>query len=489
MNCYLKFIFAVSIALVQSATAANNASPWENTVVSIEISRKQYDFFQPWNSRMDTSRKNGFVVADKKILTSADALNDRTLVRLQKGGRGKWYNAELTWIDYHANLALLETSDTNFWNGMKPVELADPVPRQGPAQIVRWRSGNLELRKAEITRMIIKQSRNSYVDYMFMEADSEINGAGWSELAIADGKALGLVCAHDNNVCTIIPGPFIRKVLEMHQSVPAKNLGFFNFVWQRSLNPTVLQYLKLPGEPKGVLVVDNRDLEGHPGSLKPRDIILNIAGFDIDTEGNYEDPDYGNLSLEYLSSRRHCAGDEIPITIWREGKQQEVRYRLPVVSYSQQLVPQNVFDQQPEYLMVAGLVFQPLNEPYLRNWGGDWRRRAPFRLMYYTQEKITPERPSRVVLSMVLPDPLNIGYQDYRFLSVDQINGKSISNLRQAAEAFQNPKDGYHMIEFGLGQSPRRMVLDANAINAANKRIMQRYGMDKDREITQAVQP
>jgi len=43
---------------------------------------------------------------------------------------------------------------------------------------------------------------------------------------------------------------------------------------------------------------------------------------------------------------------------------------------------------------------------------------APFRLSYYNSENPTPERPALLVLSVVLPDQYNIGYQDVRFLVV-----------------------------------------------------------------------
>jgi len=36
---------------------------------------------------------------DHEILTTAEDLNDRTLVRIQKNGRGKWTNAQVKWID------------------------------------------------------------------------------------------------------------------------------------------------------------------------------------------------------------------------------------------------------------------------------------------------------------------------------------------------------------------------------------------------------
>ena len=32
--------------------------------------------------------------------------------------------------------------------------------------------------------------------------------------------------------------------------------------------------------------------------LKPRDVLLNIDGFDLDIQGDYQDPDFGSLTLE-----------------------------------------------------------------------------------------------------------------------------------------------------------------------------------------------
>ena len=100
------------------------ASVWEKSVVKVEVSRNIYDYYQPWNRRNDRSAKNGLVVGVRQILTTAQDLSDRTLVRLQKGGRGKWTNAKVDWIDYHANLALLTTDDAAFWTDLQPANLA-----------------------------------------------------------------------------------------------------------------------------------------------------------------------------------------------------------------------------------------------------------------------------------------------------------------------------------------------------------------------------
>ena len=81
----------------------------------------------------------------------------------------------------------------------------------------------------------------------------------------------------------------------------------------------------------------------------------------------------------------------------------------------------------------------PLSNQYLRAWGDDWKRRAPFRLNYYNNEPATKERPALVVLSTVLPDAYNLGYQDTRLLVLDRVNGKLISRLSDVEAALASP--------------------------------------------------
>jgi hypothetical protein len=124
-----------------------------------------------------------------------------------------------------------------------------------------------------------------------------------------------------------------------------------------------------------------------------------------------------------------------------------------------------------------------LTVPYLQSWGADWNRKAPFRLSYATREDATPEKPSYVVLSVVLPDPYNIGYQDARYLIVDTINGRKINTLHDIVLAQDDSKNGFHIVEFREGDSLRRMVLDAGQVEETTKRVLERYGIEKDRHL------
>jgi hypothetical protein len=492
LTCCLAALCADCVSAADTApprsAGVGTASFLENSLVTIDVSHKQYDYFQPWAVRTENNEKSGVVIAPRQILTTAEYLNDATLIRLQKGGRGLWVNARLQWIDYHANLALVTTGDAGFWKGLQPVLLSDHFPTEGTVQVVRWRNGNREIRKAEITRLSVQRSKLSFLEYFQASLDSEIDGAGWAEAVISDGMVHGLTCSQDAKTTEVIPSPFIRFIMEGAQkgngSYPG--LGFFDFVWQKAENPATLSHLKLPGEPMGVILNEFVGIDGTNALLQTHDVLVQIGDHAIDTDGDYSDPTYGHLSLENLATHNKWAGENVLLKVWRDGQYKEITYPLPKVHYSKELVSEQVFDQAPEYLMAGGLIFQPLTGPYLRNWGSDWRRKAPFRLAYYDQDKPTTTYPSRLLLSLVLPDACNMGYQDYRFMVLDKVNGQAISSLRQLAEALTKPINGFHEVEFAPGEAVHRLVLDAGEMEAATKRVMQRYGIEHDRVLAPA---
>ncbi|HAM72801.1 MAG TPA: hypothetical protein DCM86_14260 [Verrucomicrobiales bacterium] len=453
----------------------------QDSLVELEVNRKQYDYQTPWNRGSGSVHKSGIIVSTSEILTTADGLSERTLIRVQRGGRGKWWEATVTWIDYHANLALVGTGEAEFWKGVRPVDFAPKLTSKDDFQIHRWRSGNMEVRKAEFNQFMSTDAKLSFVQHAQVELSSEINGVGWGEPVMVGNRFAGLVTSQTRNLCVATPAPFIRFALDSRKKGTYRGLGYFDFVWQPSENPAVHQYLGFTGEPRGVVVIEGAHELGQTNLIRPHDLILEVDGFEIDSQGNYHDPMYGHLLLENLATRNHWAGEEVRIKVWREGKSVDVAYRLPKADFETRLMPDYLFDQEPEYLIVGGLVFQPLSNQYLRAWGDDWKRRAPFRLNYYNNEAPSKDRPALVILSSILPDPYTLGYQDLRLLVVDKLNGKTISRLTDLEEALKSPVEGFHVIEYMRGDSVRKMVLSANGTAEATQRVLDRYGISQDR--------
>jgi hypothetical protein len=456
-------------------------SLWEKSIVTIEVNRHQYDYYQPWSKRTKRLQKVGTVMPDHQILSTADEMFDRTLIRVQKNGRGRWWIGEVAWIDYPANLALITVSDPAFWEDLKPASFGGGIPADGGMQICRWRGGNLETRRAEFTQFVVREEQLSAINQVVLEAGSEIQNTGWGEPLVANSKLIGLIRAQDGRTCIATPASCIRSILDARKNGQYHGLGFFHFYWQPAENTDSLAWLKLPGEPRGVVVIDVPDRpDTGEQVIKLHDILLKIDGFDLDIQGDYEDPEFGHLLLENLATRRKWAGDDVKIQICREGKIMDVTYRLPKFEYDNSLVPTATYDQEPEYLMVGGLVFQPLTDSYLQSWGAEWKRRAPFRLNYYNNENPSKDRPALVILSQVLPDAYNIGYQDQRYLVINKVDGQRVNRLPELRDALQKSQNGFHVIEFAQGETLQRMVLEAgDSEKEATTRILKRYGISE----------
>lgn len=465
------------------STREDAQSVMRASLVDLEVARKMFDYQTPWTRTSGNLHKSALVIGSNQVLTTADGLSSLTVMRAQRDGRGRYYEASLVWVDYHANLALVQVADAAFWKGLKPVELLTKVSPSDEFQIHRWKGGNLESRKAEFSQVVVRQSKLSIYDLAQIDLNTEMTGGGWGEAVMVGNKLAGLLTSQNRNTAAVMPAPFIRGVLEAHRKGLMKGIGFFDFTWQQTENPATHRRFLFPGEPRGVLVIDGAKLNGQTNVVQKGDILVQIDGFDIDTQGNYLDPMYGRLLLENLSTRGHFAGDDVRMKLWRQGNWVEVAYRLPKVDFGIRLVPEHQYDQDPEYLILGGLVFQPLTGPYLRRWQDYWNESTPpFRLNYYKNDSPSKDRSGLVILSSVLPDPYNLGYQDQHSpLVVNMVNGVKISHLKDLAEALKHPLDGYHSIQFMKSDSIRRIVVDAGGADAATSRVLERYGIENDR--------
>ena len=80
-----------------------------------------------------------------------------------------------------------------------------------------------------------------------------------------------------------------------------------------------------------------------------------------------------------------------------------------------------------------------------------------------------------MILSQVLPDVVNIGYQELRNMVVKKVNGKRVVNLESMVEALQNSQTGFHRVEFLPGSERVQIVLPVQELVSADERIMKNF--------------
>lgn len=443
----------------------------ETSVVEIEVTKKDYDYLTPWIVRNQQVSKNGILIGPNQILTTADGLSGQYLCRIKKGGISRQYTAELKWIDYYANVAIFDVEEAEFWEGMEPVELADVIPQSGELQIYRWRGGRIEERAAEIIRLSSGSSKTSYIQHLVLSVSSTIDSAGWAEVVFDDDQLVGLTASASKDTLTILPAQFIAKVIERRASEDDPGLGYFDFKAMSAKNPALLASKGLDLRDVGVVVTEVGGKGLSTNSVEVGDVILEIDGFEIDSEGKYLDPEYGRLSMKSLATRAHSAGEVIQFKIWRGGKAQMVDYELPRADFDKELIPDRRYDAPPQYVIAGGLVFQPLNGPLMQALGGN---RPPL-LDYYNQQADLETRKGLVVVSGVLPDDYNLGYEDLRYLLVDRINGKLIESIDDIVAAMEAPEGEFHRIQFMPEERVLHIVLDAETMDEATARILGNY--------------
>ena len=441
------------------------------SLVEIEITKQSYNYNLPWVVRNQQISKNGVLIEGRQILTTADGLSNQYLCRVKKGGVSRQYIAKVKWIDYHANVAVLSIDTEDFFAGMQSVSLANTIPQSGPLQVYRWRLGRIEERAAEIIRLRSGESKMSYVKYLTLSVSSEIESAGWSEIVCDEHGLIGITASASSGKLEVLPAAFISNVLVQHKKDNAAGLGYFDFTYMFGKNPALLLSKGLQKNDVGVIVtqINPRDQEDY--YLQVGDIILAIDDYYIDSEGKYLDPIYGRLSMSILATHKYNAGEVLPILVWRDNEEITINYTLPKANFRDSFIPEQSYDTAPEYLIAGGLVFQPINGPLLDALGSN----MTVLLDYYRSQKSVQKRDGLVVLSKVLPDDYNLGYERLSLQIVDTVNGHTIDNLYSLQSALKNPIDGFHRIQFLREENLRHIVLDAATLQAATERVLDHY--------------
>jgi hypothetical protein len=166
--------------------------------------------------------------------------------------------------------------------------------------------------------------------------------------------------------------------------------------------------------------------------------------------------------------------------VLRDGQRLELTLPLRRMLPEDDVVPPYLYGRGPDYVIAGGLIFEELTRPYLAAWG-DWAHRAPPRLLIAVdRDALMPDAPHRfVLLSSVLPDTANLGYQNLRDVIVEKVNGRRIGSLDDLRQALAHPNGPYQVVELLPGQGARWVVIDVAEAKAAEARLREAYGVPR----------
>ena len=454
-----------------------------SSILRVNSTDQAYDFLRPWTKKAPLSRRGlGTLIEGGRILVTAELVANNTFIELEKAGTAEKSSATVERVDYECNLAVLRPADPAFIAGMKPMAL-DRGVRVGDRATVLQLEPNGEI--AQTLGTVTSITVGAYpLDNMGLllfrlSAPMQQRDGSFTLPAVRDGKLLGLLMRYDarSQTADLISSPVIEHFLG---EAAKGNYGGFaraGIAFSATRDPQLRRFIGLK-EPGGVYVTDV--LTGgaaDKAGLRKGDVILAVGGKAIDQDGNYEDPAFGRIAFSHLTNTVSHPGDTLAFRVFREGKTLEIPVKMEPRDHSKILSESYVVDRAPRYIVLGGVVFMELSRPYLQEWGGDWVKEAPQRLVFYDafQNELPQDRDKIVFISQILPSQDTIGYEGLDNLVVSKVNGREIRNLNDLAEAAKHPVNGFQKIE--LEADPGVLFLDAAAIEANREKLIKKYAL------------
>jgi len=454
----------------------------QSTVVRVFATTQSPDHVNPWQaqSRRD-STGSGVVIGPGRVLTGAHVVADATFLQVQKGADPDKFVARVAGICHDADLALLEVIDASFMDGIVPAALGRLPHFQDRVSVVGYPVGGDEISITEgvVSRIEVQRYSHSQRKLLAVTIDAAINeGNSGGPVFDEDGRVAGIAfqtLEDAENIGEMVPAPLIARFLAGVEGQRPLGVPALGIKVQNLENPALSRQLEMPEDVTGVLVVDIDHGASAAGLVLPGDTLLSIAGHDIANNGTIRFCQRYRTSFEAVLGETFL-GDELELTVLREGKRHDVSLLLKP---DHPLVPLDRYDARPSWFVFGGLVFQVLTRDYLATWN-DWWDKAPKELLYlYYYGRRTDRRREVVVLTQVLADELNVGYTRLEFSTVATVNGQAPVDLADLVSLIDAATE---TVDIRTSAS-ERMVLDAATAREASPRILKRYRIPADRSL------
>jgi len=468
---------------VSAASSANLQS-----VVKVYATLQPPNYSQPWQGgRPEGGTGSGFIISGRRILTNGHVVSDAKFLQVQKDNDPRRYEAKVNplLIGHDCDLAVLTVDDPRFFDGTRPLSFASEVPQLNEeVTVVGYPMGGdrLSITKGIVSRIDYGTYSHSGVDqHLVMQVDAAINPGNSGGPVFYRNRVVGLAfqgLVGGDNIGYAIPLPVIRHYLTdidadgVYNGYPELGVAFLD-----TENPALRRDLKIPEKEGGVAVIYVDPFGAASGLLRDGDVLLSVEKTPIASDGTIESED-GRVVFAELMERKQW-GESVSFEILRQG--QRMTLNVPLTNPPDPFVYRREYDQQPRYILVAGLAFTPLSRAYLAMRRADSGSPNAQRLQYLARfakvDGLHKDRDEFVVLMRRLPHPANTYADPFMDGVVTHVNEIPVRRIEDVRAALEKPRQGYHTFRF-LGMDGI-LVLDATTVDRVNEEVRAAYSVPR----------
>jgi S1-C subfamily serine protease len=458
--------------------------PVQKSLVRITATEVAPDYRAPWNAGMlGRGIGAGFVIEGNRIMTNAHVVSNSRYLTVERDGDPNKYPAKVLFVAHDCDLALITVDSPSFFKNMLPLKLGGIPELESTVSAYGYPIGGerMSVTTGIVSRIDFQLYTHSSIDqHLAIQISAQINPGNSGGPVMQNAKVVGVAFQGYSGdvaqgVAYMVPTPVINRFLKDVSDGRYDGYVDLGITFAKLQNPAQRRFLGLKDDGRGVLVETVVTAGPCAKLLRPGDVLLSIDNHPIASDGNVE------LEGEHVEMpevvERKFKGDQVKFDIWRD--KQSISGSVQLETVPPYLMQSHRYDVRPRYVVYGGLLFQPLSLDLLEAYQpGDLRLRHFFD--FYVIDQLYLEHPDVIVLTNILPDPINTYLAPYRGQIVDDINGKKIRTLDELAEMLGQPADRFVINMIGDGPP---LVLDPKQVEAARERIKTRYNVVREENL------
>jgi S1-C subfamily serine protease len=456
----------------------------QKSLVRITATAVEPDYRAPWNAgTIARGIGAGFVIDGNHIMTNAHVVSNSRYLTVERDGDPNKYPATVQFVAHDCDLALITVADKNFFKNMLPLKFGGIPELESTVSAYGYPLGGerMSVTTGIVSRIDFTLYTHSSIDqHLAVQISAQINPGNSGGPVMQNAKVVGVAFQGYSGdvaqgVAYMIPTPVIQRFLKDISDGRYDKYVDLGLTWAKLQNSAQRHFLGLKDDDRGVLVSTVVAAGPSGKAVQSGDVLLAIDDHPIASDANVE-LEGERVEMPEVVERKF-KGEKVKLDIWRDKKPVTVNIELNTVwPY---LIQGHTYDVRPRYVVYGGLLFQPLNLELIEAYQtSDLRLRHLFD--FFVQEQIYLEHPEVVVLTNILPDPINTYLAPYRGSVVDEINGKKIRTLADLAKAFAEPADRFVINLIGDGPP---LVLDPKRVEEARERIKTRYNVIREQNL------
>ena len=458
--------------------------PVQKSLVRITATAVEPDYKAPWNAGVIARGIGaGFVIDGSRIMTNAHVVSNSRYLTVERDGDPNKYQATVQFVAHDCDLALITVASPNFFKNMTPLRFGAIPELESVVSAYGYPLGGerMSVTTGIVSRIDFQLYTHSSVDsHLTIQISAQINPGNSGGPVMQNARVVGVAFQGYSGdvaqgVAYMIPTPVIQRFLKDVKDGHYDKYVDLGLTYAKLQNPAQRHFLGLKDDDRGVLIPTVVAAGPCAKSVKSGDVLLAIDDHPIASDATVV-LEGERVEMPEVVERKF-KGDKVKLEIWRD--KQNITASVELDTVYPYLIQGHAYDVRPRYLVYGGLLFQPLNLELIDAYQpSDLRLRHFFD--FFVLEQIYLEHPEVIVLTNILPDPINTYLGAYRGSIVDDVNGKKIKTLADLAKAFEEPADRFVVNLIGDGPP---LVLDPKQVEAARERITTRYNVTKEQNL------